>query len=533
MRRDPAAWLIVLLFALPLAICLGVAVWADGDYERRLQAVRDDPLRSIELAIESGFWRELGYRQTGADLLPAPDGRRWELYFGGEFEPRVHLGYRRWALGDVFPGGTDASKFADLDARLQLELGAPGVLSARAALFVRLCRQPDLELLRGCDLPAESKLFLLDRDPTEFEGRAHVRHMLALAAEYRDLENRELPGLHETRSAYVLQTKRPDRFGPRSRSRPSPVVLIPKGAPLRPVTYVVDPFWSVVYGMSAADGALHEEWREGGVRGYWSIVPTHGLSWLDVPTYRRVFVAAAGGSLAYLAVPIALAITLRRRKRLDRARRRFLTEVAHDLRTPLTAIRLHAEMLATHRGDPAKRERYIDVMDRESTRASELLGSLLDFSRLEDGRRRFDLVPVPLTDVVEACADEFRQLHPERAEDLRADGSFGSVQADRTALARCLRNLLDNAAKYTRPGTPIRIGWSDDSLVVRDEGPGLSDPARMFRAYERGPDTASAPGSGVGLALVKELIEGMGGHITYAGAPGAEFRIALPRGGDA
>ena len=182
--------------------------------------------------------------------------------------------------------------------------------------------------------------------------------------------------------------------------------------------------------------------------------------------------------LEWLLIPVALMVSLRRRRRLDEARVRFLNELAHDLRTPLTSLRLHADLLTGGKAPPEKRERYASRMALEAARLSSLLGNLLDLSRLERGRREYELVDVDLAEQAEAARREFIAVFPERADDIRLDGVAGiTVRADRSALARVLANLLENAGKFTSKGTAIRLLWrtTDDGvqLVVEDEGEGI------------------------------------------------------------
>jgi two-component system sensor histidine kinase KdpD len=147
---------------------------------------------------------------------------------------------------------------------------------------------------------------------------------------------------------------------------------------------------------------------------------------------------------------------------------------------------------------------------------------------------------VPLREAVGDAVRDFALLYPDRAADVRAEGGDEASAADRTALARCLGNLLDNAGKFTPKGTPIEVSWgrSSGALAVRvaDEGPGIpaGDRDRIFRRYARGSRAGSVPGTGVGLALVRELAEGMGGGVHLVDrAKGACFELSLPeaRGG--
>jgi len=224
----------------------------------------------------------------------------------------------------------------------------------------------------------------------------------------------------------------------------------------------------------------------------------------------------------YIVVVGALALAMRRRRQLDEARARFLTEIAHDLRTPLTAVRLHAELLASPTRRADRVEKYLGVLEREAVRASELLGNLLDLSRLDRGQRVYDPETRRISDLVEPCVAEFRQLYPSRAADLVCDGKSDlEVYADTNALQRCITNLLDNAGKYTPESKSIRLAWrryaGGVEIRIEDKGPGVpvGERKRLFERYARGSRTDGIAGTGLGLSLVKDLVEGMGGTVHY------------------
>ena len=113
-------------------------------------------------------------------------------------------------------------------------------------------------------------------------------------------------------------------------------------------------------------------WRgrlEAPVAGEWRIYLPHGYDWWRSSHFTRWAGPVFGGMLLFLTIPTALLFSLRRRRKLDEARARFITELAHDLRTPLTSLRLYAEMLAEGRAPEERRESYVEVMARESARA--------------------------------------------------------------------------------------------------------------------------------------------------------------------
>jgi signal transduction histidine kinase len=270
--------------------------------------------------------------------------------------------------------------------------------------------------------------------------------------------------------------------------------------------------------------------------GTWSLLLPYGDAWWRSALFTRWFPVAAALLLLLLAVPVLLLISIRRRARLDEARARFLNEIAHDLRTPLTSLRLYADMLAGDDVERTARTRYAGVIARESARLTALLANLLDLSRLEGGKRLYDVQDVAVSSAVSGAVADFGALYPGRAGDVTCEGGDDVVaRADPTGLARCLGNLLDNAGKFTEPGTPIRVKWSREGgevrVAVADDGPGVPEDERrsIFERYSRG-DRAQQDGiqgTGLGLSLVRELVQGMGGSIELVDAPGAAFVLRL------
>jgi len=300
----------------------------------------------------------------------------------------------------------------------------------------------------------------------------------------------------------------------------------------------------LLVGDAIADGP-NELWRgrlERPLAATWVLEAVHGGRWWRDARFRRWIAPAGLAGFAFLLIPLLLAIALRRRRALDEARLRFLTEIAHDLRTPLTAVRLHADMLTTGRAPEQKRAGYLETVARESVRLSGLLGNLLDFSRLERGARSFDPEKVAVAKAAAQAACDFQALFPERRNDITWSGPEDlRARADRTALGRCLANLLDNAGKFTPPRTPIEIRWRAKEGKVRievsDRGGGIppAEAKRIFQRYRRGAASRQngIPGTGLGLSLVRELMRGMEGEVSLAGSgQGAVFVLELPEAGD-
>jgi len=212
-------------------------------------------------------------------------------------------------------------------------------------------------------------------------------------------------------------------------------------------------------------------------------------------------------------------------RRSEAAKTALLDSVSHDLRTPLATIRAAAGSLMDPAVDPepAVRRERAAVIDREADRLNRLVSNLLDMSRIEAGDLRARLEPFPLEDVVDTTLERMAELlagHPVTVV-MRAD--VPAVEVDAVFIDQVLTNLLENAARHTQPGTPVRVRAEELAggrvrLTVEDGGPGVAPESmeRLFKKFSRVPRTGegSRRGSGLGLAVVRGLVEAMGGGVT-------------------
>jgi signal transduction histidine kinase len=537
MRRGRTEWLVLPLFLLPLGVAAVLCIEARARYRTEMARARRDGkgVAGAWLAA-SPLGGEGWVRRLEADAPePRPAAR---LHFEGV--EAVTAGEGEWVFSDRYPGSLTPAALRDQQVRLAVETGMPPAsldgAEPEARLFKQLFEKPDLDLLRKARLPAATKLYLA----RHAKAGPEVEGVLAIAAEAADACGGSLPplppGIHRLGGVTAVS------LGPRS-----PVRLLPPGTPL-PGGYReadADGNLRLVFepqaGLRAGEKgpALWRGHLDKPLAGDWALLSVHGDAWWEDARFTRWALPLGTGLLAFLSLPAALLVALRRQRRLDEARSRFLTEVAHDLRTPLTSVRLHAEMLASGRTPEGEEERYTGVLARESARLSGLLANLLDLSRLDRDTRVFQPERVPLKEAVDEAVRDFALLYPDRAADVRTKGGAEVAQADRTALARCLSNLLDNAGKFTPKGAAIELSWARAngglSLTVTDEGPGIpaGERDRVFRRYTRGAGSGSVPGTGVGLALVSELAEGMGGSVNLReSARGASFELKLKEAKD-
>jgi signal transduction histidine kinase len=220
----------------------------------------------------------------------------------------------------------------------------------------------------------------------------------------------------------------------------------------------------------------------------------------------------------------------------------FVANVSHELKTPLTSIRMYAEMLGGAAGDdPGQRGKYVGVILAESERLSRLIANVLDFSRMEEGKKRYRPETFPLQEVLQEIAEAWGPTLSEQGMDLRIEAPSQPLTAtvDRDALVQVLQNLLVNAGKYAAAGGEVILAASagpagDIILRVLDRGPGVPPSMRekIFRKFQRGDDrlTAETTGAGLGLAIARNLLRDQGGDLTCHSRPGggAEFRVVLP-----
>ncbi|HEY8121164.1 MAG TPA: ATP-binding protein [Myxococcota bacterium] len=246
--------------------------------------------------------------------------------------------------------------------------------------------------------------------------------------------------------------------------------------------------------------------------------------------------AGAGGLFAvYRMTAVALHFAERRSN--------FAAAVSHELKTPLTAIRLYAEMLRDGlvAGEEKRRE-YYGSISAETERLSRLINNVLEFSRLEQGARKLE---ISVGDVAPVVREAVELLRPHAAAhavalELALDDSLPPARFERDALLQIVFNLVDNAVKYGR-GEPARIEIAcrragvHVAVVVRDHGKGVprEELARILEPfYRRGDElTRSAQGAGIGLALVRSLAQQMGAALAVANAEGGGLAVTLELSG--
>ena len=227
--------------------------------------------------------------------------------------------------------------------------------------------------------------------------------------------------------------------------------------------------------------------------------------------------------------------------RVARLQSDFVAAVSHEFRSPLTTLRSITELLVQNRiADEARRQRSYQFLDRETNRLHRLVEDLLDFGRMESGRKQYRMEPHDAFQLVRAAVADFTE--EAAANGFQVETNLGAgpatVKADEEALRRAVRNLLENAMKYS---LECRTVWVDGevrdhrvSISVRDRGMGI-DPEEqraIFQKFVRGATAKKAgiKGTGIGLSMVRQISEALGGEIRLESKVGAgsTFTIVLP-----
>nr|BCX01894.1 MAG: hypothetical protein KatS3mg041_1940 [Bacteroidota bacterium] len=265
---------------------------------------------------------------------------------------------------------------------------------------------------------------------------------------------------------------------------------------------------------------------------YWNRLRAQGL----VP-YIRVFIPA-------LVLILALMLVYRmaaREMELARLKADFVSNVSHELKTPLAKIRFFTEMLRSgHARTPDRRAQYLAIIEQECERLTRLVDNVLDFARIERGQMQYSMQPVDLSALLEQILHTFGTLYRSRGYQLRVERSANlpsTIEADPGALTQAVVNLLDNAVKYSQPHEiRIRLDRSDGyvRLSVQDQGVGIPREhlPYIFRSFYRIESglTQRASGSGLGLAVVQHIVRAHRGRIEVESEPGrgSTFTLLLP-----
>jgi len=216
---------------------------------------------------------------------------------------------------------------------------------------------------------------------------------------------------------------------------------------------------------------------------------------------------------------------------LDDARREFIANASHELRTPIFSLGGFLELLRDEDLDEHTRAEFLETASEQVERLSKLATDLLDLSRLDAGPMRLDREPVALGMVAEDLAEEFAAVARRRRRPLEVNAADAGVAVgDRERVLQIGRALVDNAFAHTPEGVRVRVIAGATTLAVEDDGPGIPDEhhEQVFVRFSR-LDGSRASGTGLGLAIARELAERMGGSLELESRPGRTvFTLELP-----
>ncbi|HYY74421.1 MAG TPA: HAMP domain-containing sensor histidine kinase [Solirubrobacterales bacterium] len=218
---------------------------------------------------------------------------------------------------------------------------------------------------------------------------------------------------------------------------------------------------------------------------------------------------------------------------LDNARKEFIANASHELRTPIFSLGGFVELLDEEEPDPEARAEFVATMREQVARLTKLTADLLDLSKLDADAMEVSAERVDLGEVARRVVEEFRPAAKRHGTPIELNGDRPAVAlADADRVAQIMRILLDNALTHTPEGTSVSITTERQdgatSLVVGDDGPGI-DPQARTRVFERFYTGDRVSGSGLGLAIARELAVRMGGELALGSRAGrTEFTLRLP-----
>jgi signal transduction histidine kinase len=253
-----------------------------------------------------------------------------------------------------------------------------------------------------------------------------------------------------------------------------------------------------------------------------------------------------GTTLALLLAGMILGVVLvlrdlSREQRLSQLRTDFVANVTHELKTPLTSIRMFAETLRMRRTrNEAEQQECLDVIVSETQRLSRLINTVLDFSKIERGQKQYRMAEVNVSEVAQSTLNTLKYSLEEQGFALEAEiEPHVRALGDADALEQAMLNLIDNAVKYSHRNKSVRIGlWTLDDRIffrVADKGIGIpeGDQNRIFEKFyrARAGNERDTGGAGLGLTVVQHIVEAHQGKIELESkvGEGSSFTIILPK----
>jgi signal transduction histidine kinase len=255
---------------------------------------------------------------------------------------------------------------------------------------------------------------------------------------------------------------------------------------------------------------------------------------------RFVLAGVAIVVLCVLAGSYFIARAVRKEMEVSQLQASFVSAVSHEFRSPLTSIRQLSEILAEGRASDERRQTYYETLVRETSRLQRLVETLLDFGRMEAGARRYQYQAMEARDLARQVTAEFETQLASSGRHIELSGPLEqcTLKADREAVAVALRNLVDNALKYSPNAAGISVEWGRENgyiaIRVRDRGQGIPafEKKVIFKKFVRGSAAIAAKvkGTGVGLTIARQIAVAHHGDINVVSEPGegSTFTLLLP-----
>jgi signal transduction histidine kinase len=219
---------------------------------------------------------------------------------------------------------------------------------------------------------------------------------------------------------------------------------------------------------------------------------------------------------------------------LDRTKSRFVATAAHELRTPIAVISGYAEFLQASDPSPAQRGEILATMRRHGDQIAGIVSELLDLARIEArAGRDFTMIRQPLAPAVRRYIDSFRVGEYARVPTLEGDIGEAEAFLDADKFCQALSNVIANACKYSPPGAPIAVRLvvraGEVGVRVEDRGEGMDEETqrRIFEQFYRAENASGVSGTGLGMSIVKEIMDIHGGRIEIESAPGRGTAVTL------
>lgn len=218
----------------------------------------------------------------------------------------------------------------------------------------------------------------------------------------------------------------------------------------------------------------------------------------------------------------------------------FVSNVSHEMKTPIAVMKNYAELLASDRMEDGKRQEYAEAVENAATRLSELVSNILKLNKLESQRIMPETEDYDICQQLCECILQFEDIWEEKEIELETEiEDMAMIKADASLMELVWNNLIGNALKFTEPGGSVTVSQTSDAdyirIAVSDTGCGMSRDCmdHIFDKFYQGDTSHSKEGNGLGLALVKRILELMDGsiHVVSEEGKGSTFTVTLPAAG--